>query len=137
MPDARRRFSLSVDHQLASPVRVDLGHVVALYSAGIYSGKPIEMGLRYLERYRPGAAMRQPANHYFYSHYYAVQAMWHAGGERWRQWYTDIRDELLQFPFHTSAGHWRDPSAYGDEYATAMALLILQTPNNYLPIFQR
>ena len=81
--------------------------------------------------------MRQPSNHYFYSHYYAVQAMWHAGGERWRQWYPDVRDELLHFPFHTSTGGWRDPSSYGDEYATAMALLILQTPNNYLPIFQR
>ena len=107
--------------------------VVALYSAGVYEGKSIEAGLRYLERYRPGLALRQPANHYFYSHYYAVQAMWHAGGDRWRQWYPDVRDELLQFPFHTSAGSWRDPSAYGDEYATAMALLILQTPNNYPP----
>ena len=49
----------------------------------------------------------------------------------------DIRDELIHFPLHTSMGSWRDPSSYGDEYATAMALLILQTPNNYLPIFQR
>jgi hypothetical protein len=128
-------------YQLATTWQVTFGltaaGVVALYSGGIYEGKAIESGLHYLERYRPSVALRQPSNHYFYSHYYAVQAMWHAGGERWRQWYPDVRDELLQFPFHTSAGSWRDPSAYGDEYATAMALLILQTPNNYLPIFQR
>jgi hypothetical protein len=128
-------------YQLSTTWQVTFGltaaGVVALYSGGVYEGKPIEAGLRYLERYRPGVAMRQPSNHYFYSHYYAVQAMWHAGGERWKQWYPDVRDELLQFPFHTSTGGWRDPSAYGDEYATAMALLILQTPNNYLPIFQR
>jgi hypothetical protein len=128
-------------YQLTTTWQVTFGltaaGVVALYSAGVYEGKAIEAGLQYLERYRPGLAMRQPSNHYFYSHYYAVQAMWHAGGERWRQWYPDVRDELLQFPFHTTAGSWRDPSAYGDEYATAMALLILQTPNNYLPIFQR
>jgi hypothetical protein len=128
-------------YQLSTTWQVTFGltaaGVVALYSGGVYEGKPIEAGLRYLERYRPGLAMRQPSNHYFYSHYYAVQAMWHAGGERWKQWYPDVRDELLQFPFHTSTGGWRDPSAYGDEYATAMALLILQTPNNYLPIFQR
>lgn len=128
-------------YQLSTTWQVTFGltaaGVVALYSAGVYEGKSIEGGLRYLERYRPGVALRQPSNHYFYSHYYAVQAMWHAGGDRWKQWYPDVRDELLQFPFHTSSGAWRDPSAYGDEYATAMALLILQTPNNYLPIFQR
>ena len=111
--------------------------VVALYSAGVYEGKPIESGLQYLERFRPSVSLRQSLNHYFYSHYYAIQAMWHAGGERWRLWYPDIRDELLHFQYHTSLGSWRNPSSYGDEYATAMALLILQTPNNYLPIFQR
>jgi len=128
-------------YQLSTTWQVTFGltaaGVVALYSGGVYEGKSIEAGLRYLERFRPGVALRQPSNHYFYSHYYAVQAMWHAGGERWKQWYPDVRDELLQFPFHSSTGGWRDPSAYGDEYATAMALLILQTPNNYLPIFQR
>ncbi len=111
--------------------------VVALYSAGIYQGKPIESGLQFLDRFRPGVVIRQPANHFFYSHYYAVQAMWHAGGARWQQWYSEIRDELLHFPFHSSSGCWRDPSSYGDEYATAMALLILEMPNNYVPIFQR
>jgi prenyltransferase beta subunit len=128
-------------YQLSTTWQVTFGltaaGVVALYSAGVYEGKSIESGLRYLERFRPGMALRQPSNHYFYSHYYAVQAMWHAGGDRWKQWYPEVRDELLQFPYHTSSGGWRDPSAYGDEYATAMALIILQTPNNYLPIFQR
>jgi hypothetical protein len=65
--------------------------------------------------------------------------MWHAGGQRFEQWYSDIREELIHgpFPFRNSGGGWRDPSSYGDDYGTAMALLILQTPNNYLPIFQR
>ena len=134
-PEGGFRYQLTTTWQVTFGLTA--AGVVALYSAGVYEGKPIESGLRYLEHYRPGLALRQPSNHYFYSHYYAVQAMWHAGGDRWRQWYPDVRDELLQFPFHTSAGSWRDPSAYGDEYATAMALLILQTPNNYLPIFQR
>jgi hypothetical protein len=113
--------------------------VVTLYSAGVYEGKPIEQGLQYLERYRPSAVLHQPANHYFYSHYYAAQAMWHAGGSRFEQWYSEIRDELVHgpFPFRASGGGWRDPSSYGDDYGTAMALIILQTPNNYLPIFQR
>ena len=34
-----------------------------------------------------------------------------------------------------SQGSWSD--SFGNEYGTAMALLVLQMPNNYLPIFQR
>lgn len=134
-PDGSFRYQLTSSWQV-TPGLTAAG-VVALYSAGVYEGKAIEAGLRYLDRFRPGLSIRQPANHYFYTQYYAVQAMWHAGGKRWQQWYSDVRDELLQFPFRTSGGSWRDPSSYGDEYATSMALLILQTPNNYLPIFQR
>ena len=34
-------------------------------------------------------------SHYFYGHYYAVQAMWHAGGDYWKRWYPAIRDALI------------------------------------------
>ncbi len=34
-------------------------------------------------------------------------------------------------------GLWSQPDSYGPAYGTAMALIILQIPNNYLPIFQR
>ena len=33
-------------------------------------------------------------------------------------------------------GSWRDIT-FSDEYATAMSLIVLQFPNNHLPIFQR
>jgi prenyltransferase beta subunit len=108
--------------------------LVALYSAGVYEGKEFDSGLAYLERHRPLGDMLRFESHYFYGHYYAVQAMWHAGGDHWRQWYPSIRDELLarQMP----DGSWPD-SMINTEYGTAMACLILQMPNNYLPIFQR
>ncbi len=134
-PEGAFRYQLTTTWQVTFGLTA--AGVVALNSAGIYDGQPIEAGLRYLEQFRPSSTFRQPVTHYFYGHYYAVQALWHAGGKRWREWYSDIRDELVHFPLHTSSGGWRDPSSYGDEYATAMALLILQTPNNYLPIFQR
>ncbi len=108
--------------------------LVALSSAGVYEGKEFENGLKYLERHRPLGDMMRFESHYFYGHYYAVQAMWHAGGDHWRTWYPSIRDELLarQMPDAT----WPD-SMINSEYGTAMALLILQMPNNCLPIFQR
>jgi len=107
--------------------------VVALFSAGVYEGPAIQRGLDYLSRYRPQPRRFVRTNHYFYGHYYAIQAMWHAGGNAWATWYPAIRDELTgaQKP----NGSWAD--AICPEYATAMACIILQIPNNNLPIFQR
>jgi len=108
--------------------------VVALYSAGIYKGREIEMGLNYLRRYVPRGGGSRRESYYFYGHYYAVQAMWHAGGTYWKEWYPAIRDELLGM--QESDGRWADEYVC-PEYATAMACLVLQMPMNYLPIFQR
>ena len=107
--------------------------VVALYSAGVYEGPEIDRGLAYLDRFTPGDPAIGADTHFFYGHYYAVQAMWQSGGERWQRWYPAIRDVLVarQQP----NGSWGDSIC--PEYGTAMAAIILQMPNNYLPIFQR
>lgn len=108
--------------------------LVALYSAGIYEGREIDRGLKFLMDHLPRGEVFRNEAFYFYGHYYAVQAMWHAGGNYWRQWFPAIRDELLgrQSP----NGSWPDPTV-NSEYGTAMACIVLQMPNNYLPIFQR
>ena len=108
--------------------------VVALYSAGIYKGKEIETGLKYLVKNKPRGTVFHNQQHYHYGHYYAVQAMWHAGGEYWQRWYPFIRDELMKQ--QQADGSW-SAQQICNEYGTAMSLLILQMPNNYLPIFQR
>jgi len=113
--------------------------VAALNSAGIYKGKEIDDGLRFLQQNRPGQGFLRPEilikpdMHYFYGHYYAVQAMYIAGGKYWQEWYPAIRDELLAS--QRTDGSWQDQIC--THYATAMALLILQVPNNYLPILQK
>jgi hypothetical protein len=108
--------------------------VVALYSAGIYEGREVERGLGYLDQFLPrdGGAQSQDG-HFFYGHYYAVQAMWQADGERWARWYPAIRDLLIKR--QSPEGSWVDP--VGSEYGTAMAAIILQMPDNSVPIFQR
>ncbi|HUG89186.1 MAG TPA: prenyltransferase/squalene oxidase repeat-containing protein [Planctomycetaceae bacterium] len=108
--------------------------VVALYNTGKFQGPEIERGLDYLMRYLPDGRLIRYEPHYMYGHYYACQAMWHAGGDRWQKWYPAIRDELVQR--QDPNGAWPG-DAICPEYGTAMACLILQTPNNYLPIFQR
>jgi prenyltransferase beta subunit len=118
--------------------------VVALYSAGVYEGEAVDKGLQYLKRFQPGAnqvgglfANAEVQMHYYYGHYYAVQAMWIAGGDYWRAWYPAIRDELLQsYRPNGQTGHWQ-MGIMCPHYCTAMALIILQVPNNYLPILQR
>ncbi len=107
--------------------------IVALYSAGIYDSPEINRGLDYLMQFLPQQGVVSREAYYFYGHYYAVQAMWHAGGERWEQWYPAIRDELISRQLKD--GSWMSPIA--NDYAAAMACVILQMPNNCLPIFQR
>ncbi len=108
--------------------------VVALYSSGIYEDDSIERGLQYMLRFRPPVGFRTFSSHVYYGHYYAVQAMWQAGGRYWDAWYPAVRDELLAR--QAAAGYWRDPTV-SNEYATAMACIVLQMPESYLPIFQR
>jgi hypothetical protein len=107
--------------------------VVALQSAGEYDSKEIREAIAYLRRFTRDIKLGNRYSHYFYGHYYAAQAMWLRGGDDWTEWYPAIRNELvrLQLP----PGNWNDSIC--NEYGTAMALIILQIPNNFLPIFQR
>ena len=75
----------------------------------------------------------QSVGHYFYGHYYAAQAMFLAGEAYWLKWWPAIRDELLSR--QSDEGYWRGQA--GQEYGTAMALIILQMPDGLLPIFQK
>ena len=72
--------------------------------------------------------------HYYYGHYYAVQAQYQAGGNHWNRWFPRIRDQLLSD--QQKDGSWSDLT-FSNEYATAMSCIILQIPNNHLPIFKR
>jgi prenyltransferase beta subunit len=110
--------------------------VASLFYAGIYQDDAIDRGLDYLKREAMPTGNGGPLGqaHYFYGHYYAVQAMYLAGGERWSEWWPAIRGELLAR--QESNGAWNDHQA-GDAYGSAMALIILQMPKRYLPIFQK
>jgi len=111
--------------------------IVGLFCAGIYEGTEIERGLKYLMNYLPRGQRSGfgdiRGEHYYYGHYYAALAMWTAGGNYWSQWFPAIRADLLQR--RDTGSVWSDQ--FGPVYATAMACIILQLPNNYLPIMQK
>ncbi len=108
--------------------------VASLYYAGVFEGDDLVHGLTYLEKFLPSkhtVADPEMEGHYFYGNYYAVQAMFLAGGKWWAEWYPAIRDQLVAN--QQSDGAWQGD--FSRDYATAMALIILQMPNRYLPVF--
>ena len=106
--------------------------VATLYNAGIYDSHEIREGLNFLSSELRRTRDVPPRNtfDYFYGHYYAVQAAFQAGGKYWQRWYEFIKSELSEL--QASDGSWED--LVGPNYATAMAVIILQLPNQYLPI---
>ncbi|MFI4898464.1 MAG: prenyltransferase/squalene oxidase repeat-containing protein [Phycisphaerales bacterium JB059] len=108
--------------------------VASLFYAGIYEDRAIDQGVGYLHRVASPGTPRASRAHYFYGHYYAVQAMYLAGGDDWGAWWPAIREELIEG--QRDDGSWEDRTV-GPAYATAMSLIILQMPKRYLPIFQK
>lgn len=109
--------------------------VASLFYAGIYEDDAIDKGLAYIENSAlPGRANARSRAHFHYGHYYAVQAMYLAGGDYWERWWNAVRGELLDT--QNEDGTWSDRSV-GDTYGTAMSLIVLQMPKRYLPIFQK
>jgi len=111
--------------------------VASLYYAGIFEGNDLKRGLDYLKQSSAGRGLGDRfggdmGSFYFYGHYYCCQAMFLAGGDYWATYYPVIRDQLIASQNKTT-GAWNGEA--GEDYATAMALIILQMPNRYLPVF--
>jgi prenyltransferase beta subunit len=110
--------------------------IAALYYAGRFQGSDIDRGLAYLAHFKPAArGDNNPGidtnGYYFYGNYYGAQAMFLAGGQYWVDWYPAIRQQLISH--QAAAGNWS--GEISDDYCTSMALIILQMPNRYLPVF--
>jgi squalene cyclase len=131
-PDGGFMYMLSVGERESRFPR-SAAAVAALNSAGVYQGPEIRKGIDYLMQFLPGPGVVQRETYYEYGHYYAVQAMWQAGGEVWTRWFPAVRDDIVSR--QQPDGSWASHNSV--EAATAMCLMVLQLPNNALPIFQR
>lgn len=114
--------------------------VTALFGAGVYSDAAIDAGIRYLRSHL--ASFNQQTGlarggHYFfwYGHYYGVQAMYTAGADAWESYFRVVRDEVLSM--QEPSGSFPNRTGPGPAFGTAMAVLILEIPYRFLPIFQR
>ena len=68
--------------------------------------------------------------------YYAAQAMFHHPDPAVWDRYFQLAQEVIR-EHQANNGSWNYPDNYGAAFATSIALIILQIPNQYLPIFQR
>lgn len=116
--------------------------VTALHGLGIYSDEAIERGVQFMVRELPtfngrnGRAGRGSGHYFFwYGHYYGVQAMYTVGSPYWEPYFEEVRDLLLRM--QDEDGTWPNATGPGPAFGTAMAVLILEIPYRYLPIFQR
>ena len=127
--------------------------LATLFMAGIYSNDDIlehirEHGIaRFLRRDPPPRIEKMLAyisetypprkNHFyfFYGNYYAVQAMFIAGGPEWEEYFRRVQDDLVRLQ-QKEDGSW-PVLEIGDTFSTAVACIVLQVPYRYLPIFTR
>ena len=112
------------------------GGVYAAQLAGNRDTEWVQAALNTLEN-NPKMFSRKDNGHYYYSHYYAMQAMVQAGDERYSRWYPKIRDSLIDL--QKPDGSWVEKKDDKADYPhkTPMAIIILATPNRYIPVYQR
>lgn len=108
---------------------------MSLIGAGITDLADPHLGpaLRFIRRNVP-AHLRTESN-FWYGQYYAAQAMFHSPERAdWNAYWEQAMPAILGK--QGADGAWPGHEA-SRAYGTAMALIILQIPNQYLPIFQR
>lgn len=109
---------------------------MSLIGAGVHDLSDVHLGpsLRFIRRFVPGHL--GSSNYFWYGQYYASQAMFHSPeAEDWERYWGQASAAILSR--QAPDGTWPGVEGPGAAYGTAMALIILQIPNQYLPIFQR
>lgn len=114
---------------------------ISMQLLGKYDHPTLPKTLDYLAAI-PVAWNASGPNYFYYFHYYAIQAMYQAGGKHWNEWHPKVRELLLEH--QNSDGSWDVPpgtaeAAYnGDKcYATSVACLVLDIYSHFLPAYQR
>lgn len=138
--------------------------LTTLFQAGIYDDKQVEEwarahGVRKRTRlprvadtvaFMKNSYASVPRDHFFfyYGNYYAAQAMYNVGAydpAAWESWYSRVRGDLLsrsmrqqgKGPSGEAESRWDSNIGTNGAFATAVAILILSMPFDYLPIHQK
>lgn len=113
---------------------INAAAITSLHSAGNHDTREYEGALEYLTQARADNFARSDHFYFWYGNYYAAQAFWNEGGPRWRRYWRDLSETLLES--QQPDGRWLNRVGPGDAFSTAIACLLLRIPAQYLPIFR-
>ena len=109
---------------------------------GAYNDPQIAKSLDYVTAVVRPTWKAGGTSYFYYFHYYAMQAFYQHGGKHWNEWHPAVREMLLAN--QNKDGSWDVPD--GAEistdpgtktYSTAMATLVLNIYQHFLPAYQR
>jgi hypothetical protein len=133
-PDGGIRYSLSEGWGGSRPP-ITAAAVATLYNAGEYDSPLALKCLAYCDR---NISLTHGDEgfwgHFYYSHLYLAQAKYQRGGREWEQYFQVMSRKLLGT--QQGDGSWMGDEV-GTSYGTAIALIILQLPYQYVSIYQR
>ena len=111
--------------------------VATLYNAGEYDSPIAKRCLTFIWQQARGSDGwgSSALGHSFYYHHYAAQAYYLSGDEYWDEYFPPVRDRLIATQSKAD-GSW-EGDGIGKVYGTSVALVILQLPYRFLPVYQR
>jgi hypothetical protein len=125
-----------VPGQGAKPSMTAVGLLCRMYLGWRNDNPALEKGVKYL-------AVRGPNPNDMYYNYYATQVLHHWGGDLWKKWNAELREDLVrsQVTEGPAAGSWRPGGPHSDVggqlYQTTLSILTLEVYYRHLPIYQR
>jgi hypothetical protein len=126
----------------AGTVQTSAAGVLSLQLLGAYNDPQIPKTLDWLAASVRPTWKGSGASYFYYFHYYAMQAFYQHGGKQWNEWHPGVRETLLAN--QNKDGSWDAPD--GAEvgvdpatktYSTALATLVLNIYQHFLPAYQR
>ncbi|MGD9723343.1 MAG: prenyltransferase/squalene oxidase repeat-containing protein [Pirellulales bacterium] len=129
-------ISYSLRYNDGPRLPISAAAVATLYNAGQYDAPVANRCLEYVWRnFENSKSWGKSGGHVFYCHLYAAQAFYMAGDKYWDAYFPGARDQLLALQ-SKGEGSWTG-DGIGKSYGTSIALVILQLPYKYLPVYQR
>ncbi len=135
-PEGGICYSLSSAGFDGAHLPISAAAIATLYNAGEYDSKLAESCLAYVSKQFEinKDSWERGTGHSYYTNLYASQAFYQAGDKYWDNYFPRARDQLIKL--QSADGSWPG-DGIGTIYGTSIALVILQLPYKYLPIYQR
>lgn len=125
----------SINSAATPQLAISAAAVATLYNAGEYDAPVARACLNYVfSAFEAQKDHWSKGGHSFYTHLYAAQAFYLASDRHWDAYYPTASKQLLNM--QVEDGSWQG-DGIGEVFGTSIALIVLQLPYKYLPIYQR